>query len=473
MKGLTATRTMLSVIKWEFRRRLTGRRAWLFLLLLSVLPAAAAWNAFTASQFVDDLDLSPSVHYVFADANKSEPLIVVFISDVWGNPKGSYPVELFENVSTTPSLVGKFATNSEGFFTYRTRMLIDYGIRITYRVHVFDYVLTAAEISSGAISVRFRLADLDFDRIAESRSFHLVHTVGGLPASDVEIWSENSSIGSPDAHGFFRLAVSRPTTISFRIGSTEVFSFEAAPVQGCCAAFPARQGPAYTLAWLWVFVVPILIPLAAIAFSTDTMASERMLGTFEMLLVRPVSREALGLGKLLGVALSFLVLVLVLAGPTLVFISLGFGSLVPADSAAGYLLAIALVSFFYAAFSAVASAYVKTQTNAIILMISLWLLLRFIDLSILNPLLRYASVHELTTNIFGWFLPRIVKDARDVFVGPLIEPYVVLSTLLVAFGLLFLFLRRWEVPSGLSLQWFGRKSVEVKKEQKGDFTTSR
>lgn len=65
-------------------------------------------------------------------------------------------------------------------------------------------------------------------------------------------------------------------------------------------AYPPVEGPDGVLSFTGALFMPLLLPLIAIVHAHESMTSSRSQGTFDLLLSKPVSREGVGLGKLIG-----------------------------------------------------------------------------------------------------------------------------------------------------------------------------
>jgi ABC-2 type transport system permease protein len=137
---------------------------------------------------------------------------------------------------------------------------------------------------------------------------------------------------------------------------------------------PSEAGPDGVLAFSGVVFFPILLPILALSLAYDAIAREKTEGSLDTLLSKPVSREGVALGKLVGSFLSMAVpvLVFVLATVALIWIQSGqspTGTFLAVFLGAALFLLLACDLIFLAA-----SSVARNSSTALLMSILLFLL---------------------------------------------------------------------------------------------------
>jgi ABC-2 type transport system permease protein len=144
------------------------------------------------------------------------------------------------------------------------------------------------------------------------------------------------------------------------------------------AIIPALSGPNSLLAFLALAVMGLLLPIFAIAMSYDSIAKERFTGSMDLLLIRPVSRAGIAVGKFLGTwtAVAIPTVVVALGGVAAVEYTSGRG----AD--AGFVAAFLLGSLFliaaYVLIMQILSTLMRTPGTAVLAALIAWFTFEFL-----------------------------------------------------------------------------------------------
>ncbi len=407
--------SVVRVAKWELVKGIRSKRFAVLVAVLMVFPVVAVPVAFYLGQSHDPLDALPFLHIVRNPANTSTPLLVFYVLSAWGVPVANYPVTLVDNQASSERLL---RTDSDGRVSASLLPTGDYEVRFEYRQYPYSAHLGSTELAQLPNDYDIRVYptyDLDFDRRPESQVLRAVEAVGGASATDVGVWLNGTYLGQIDPHGYFRVTV--PTGVSEIVlrnaTSTLLDLFVGSEPDTRPGALPARQGPGFVYAFLWTTVVKWLIPLLSIALGVEILASEKDAGTIELLCTRPLSKTALGIGKLLG-ALAMLVLpaILSLIGIAIVGFA-AYGTFLSLTTQLGFLGAIVSLGTIFMMMTTLISFGMRGVTNVYIVAISSFIL--FGPIWGIGLTDRPAGVSpnpfHLATSVFAVTLPQVVARA--------------------------------------------------------------
>ncbi|HEQ79191.1 MAG TPA: hypothetical protein ENN76_02870, partial [Euryarchaeota archaeon] len=113
--------------------------------------------------------------------------------------------------------------------------------------------------------------------------------------------------------------------------------------------------------------------LVVIVLSFDTVANEKIMNTRYMLLVRPVSKSTIALGKFLGVYLALMVPFMIAVLGSVLVVMLKIGAL-PLTGILGFVLFTAMYVAIFVAIQQTLSSFVSTTGSAVLTGVSLWIL---------------------------------------------------------------------------------------------------
>jgi len=150
------------------------------------------------------------------------------------------------------------------------------------------------------------------------------------------------------------------------------------------------QGPAIVLWFVSEFIV-FIGPILALALSFDVIVREKVQNSLALLLSRPVSRQAIALGKFLGVFGSLALPVVVVNSLAVALAVALSGKGIGIDQTVGFLLLTLLFLGTYLAIGQLISSLAKTTTTAILAGIGVWFFF-WLFLWILQVILRQEVV---------------------------------------------------------------------------------
>ncbi len=209
--------------------------------------------------------------------------------------------------------------------------------------------------------------------------------------------------------------------------------------------------------------VNLIVPIFAIVITFDAVSKERVQGTMDLLLSRPVTRTGVLLGKFLGsfAAVAFPTVVVMLAGIGIVAAKAGSG---PDATFAGTFFAMTLLLIaYYVLLQLVFSSLAKTGGTAVLYGVLVWLLLNILYgvVTLVIGLVLFpdpAARNEFNTlstlgnpgGIAGNIMLGAAPDSIRAFAGGILEPS------LAAGGAIF-----WFVFLMILALWtFQRKALE-------------
>lgn len=400
---------------------------------------------------------------------------LAFVADADGVPMQGELVTLYEilyHPSSPPTtrLVGEAPTNASGFASF------DLGTTFPLPQAGYDFKVENQGLES-QLSFSLDLWNRTFtDTIGQAGlsnpfgSRYVVYghilSISGAPAFGADLYLDDVLAGHPDVYGYFRFEIP-PGTHTLRIsfqGQEESYPVANNPTSGPTY----MNGADSVLISLASAVMPLFLPIVAIAVSFDAIARERAQGTLEMLLCRGVTRPGVLLGKFLGAfgALALPVVTVIFAGVATV--ALASGRTPTPMFALSFILASLFLAAFYILLMLLLSTLAKNVVTAVVSGVAVWisfyLLFSFLMLLLLtvtgvNPVMRsyhrtLALVSLLNPNdlfqmlvMLGFPLP-LTGSVGTVQIGYLAPPLLVFAAAVWVLGLLgsamWIFLRNAE-----------------------------
>jgi len=415
-RGTSLASAVVRVAIWEVRKTLRSKKLVLLLAGLAVLPVVAAPISLEFSQAYDSLDVMPFWHIVRDQLDPAQPVLILYLLSAWGKPVVAYPVTIYQNPGATAF---PLATDASGLIRFALSTAMTYDVKVDYHQYPTDIFIGPEEMNVTATAYDVRPSgslDLDFDMRSESQLLHAVRAFGGLPATDLSVWRNGSLVGHFDGHGYVNVNLPPgESEVVVRNETTVVLRLAAASYPGSGnPALARRQGPSFVYAFLWTLLVPYLIPLISIPLAVETIALERSLGVLDLVRVRPVSRLALALGKVLGILGTLAIAVLCATTAIGAIASLTFQELVPAGTFLGFLAAQLYLSAVFVVLTMLVCTVVTGVTNVFIVMGSVWVLLGPGWTTLVVPAAgpaMFINPLSLSTQLFSGGLPQIVALA--------------------------------------------------------------
>jgi ABC-type transport system involved in multi-copper enzyme maturation permease subunit len=301
-----------------------------------------------------------------------EHVAVVWVSDPFGAPLADREVNFHALLpgGGTEDL-GQIRTDPEGFarLPVGNRTEVGFEIRsgtIVYPGSIFWFLLDSANFTFA-----FDFFDLDGDGLSDDLVVHVMNREGAPVAA--RFYVNDTFVTSGDARlGFARLKMP-PGPFNFTVEvdgerQTMRLSFNS---EG--PGRPFATGPDYVLFLIAGGFAPFVLPIFAIVITFDAISKERVQGTLDLLLSRPVSRAGALLGKLAGTFGA-------VAVPVTVVNVVGIGVLAavsrkaPTWSFAYAFLGLSLLLIaFYVLLQLVLSTLAKTSGTAVLFGVLLWL----------------------------------------------------------------------------------------------------
>lgn len=361
-------RGMPQVARQEFLVNLKSVR---LLVMVAVLALAVVGGAYGLSGGTGGGNLSPLVAWPHAayEENGSH-LAVVYVSDPFGSPR-----DVLVTFSTDPRQgeLGQARTGSDGFVRFPVG-----DQPFVYAVAQMGTVQDSTSISwipappftplnFTAASEQF---DFNGDNVYETFGVHVADRRGDPVAALILV--NGTHVGDVDGNGYGRvtLPVGRSNVTIDVAGEAEAFdvAVEEDPL-GFLSGTPDA-----TLFFLSAFFLYLIVPIFAIVVSFDAVSKERVQGTLDLLLSRPVSRTGVLLGKFLGAfsAVAFPVTLVNLAG--LGVVTATSGESPSGGFAAGFLGFTLLLIAFYVLMQIIFSTLAKTSGTAVLFGVLVWLL---------------------------------------------------------------------------------------------------
>lgn len=227
-----------------------------------------------------------------------------------------------------------------------------------------------------ALSVDALEADLD----GKNRDNDvIVHVVGpsGEPLQGAEVSVSSGKSNVTDSHGVARFLDLKkgPYNVSATSGAVGGFAHVAVSAQRTDRnPFAlALEGPDQVLLIVAQIGIGFMGPIYVIALCFDTISREKISGSIDYLLCRPMGRRAVLLGKFTGVLAAMMVPITLVAMAGVAIIAWTSGHAPSAGAVAGFLVYTVLLIGIFALLQMLFSTLSKTTGTAVLSGIGLWL----------------------------------------------------------------------------------------------------
>ncbi len=368
----TVLRPIYVVSKKEFRTNLLSVR---MAILVAILGLVVVGGSYGFAGLVSTPQSREQVvlwaHPVVQGTNLG---VVAFVSDAWGVPHEGATIELYrEAEGPGPQVpVDSGETDADGFVRFSQLEEGFYGVAvdlggISWQKEVF----LKSDLPYEKLSLDLEQFDLDSSGFMDDLALHLMDIDGGV-ATAATVVLEGEEVGSPDARGFFSLKLAEGqnnVTILYEDEVAELF-IQAFPSGGIGNLFAA--GPDFVLFFIAISFGALLLPIAAIALSYDSISKERIQGSADLLLYRPASWRAVALGKFLGIFTSMAVPLAAVILTGVLLIALVTGTWPSAPVIGGFLAFSLFLVAAYILLMQSLSTVAKSAGTAILFGVVLW-----------------------------------------------------------------------------------------------------
>ncbi len=293
-------RPIYVVSKKEFKTNLLSVRMAILVAILALVVVGGSYGF--AGLSTGPSAMAQLVLWAHPIAIDDQPGIAVFASDAWGVPHGDLGIELSEIDSETGREVPleTLQTDADGFARFLNLAPGFYVARGSLGFVEFDAPLRLSGLPLGNLSHAEEIYDLDNTGLPDHLAIHFMDTSGVVPQG-VEVFLEDELMDAPDSRGFLALKLREgENNLTFVYGE-EAFGTTIFLRQSPGSVNPFAQGPDFVLFLIATSFGSLLLPIAAIALSYDSISKEKVQGSAELLLYRPASWRKIGIGKFLGV----------------------------------------------------------------------------------------------------------------------------------------------------------------------------
>jgi ABC-type transport system involved in multi-copper enzyme maturation permease subunit len=382
---------MLRVTWHEFFFNLRSVRLLIMLVVLALVVVGAAYGIGRGTGGGGP-SLSPLAGWGHAAIGPTGGRVaVVWVSDPFGVPLSDASVDFSYRENQTQVQLGSVRTDADGF----ARLAVPNRTFIEFSIHSGN-----AGFGSGILfdTQRYNFTmvsrgdDLDNDGLSNDVGIHVLN-LAGTPTS-ARLYVNGTFVTTVDPHGYGRLKLP-PGRSNFTVEvagerQTQPYFVNVDPVRP-----PFSTGPDFVLLIIAGGLAAFVLPIFAIVISFDAVSKERVQGTLDLLLSRPVSRVGLALGKFTGAfsAVAVPVTLVNLVGIGVLTLASGKS---PTGSFAGAFVGLSLLLVaFYVPIQLTFSTLAKTSGTAILFGVLIWL-----ALNILYPVITTVLSFVLFPNNF-------------------------------------------------------------------------
>lgn len=298
-------------------------------------------------------------------------IAVAWVADPFGAPLTDRRVTFGDIASG--EVLGEARTDADGFARFN----------VGNASSVFAIVrLGTFEVNAGVgwdlippfnFTVSSAQEDLDGDSAFDDYSLHALDLAGDPVGGTVRV--NGTVAGSLDPHGFILIELPPgQSNVTLDVGGEEYATTAYVPESGGPAFF---RGPDLVLL-LISSLSSLIVSIFAIVISFDAVSKERVQGTMDLLLSRPVSRTGVLLGKFWAsfAAVAVPVTLVNLAGIGAITVASGKG---PTGSFAAAFVGYSLLLIaYYVLLQLALSTLAKTSGTAVLFGVLIWLLLNIL-----------------------------------------------------------------------------------------------
>jgi len=298
-------------------------------------------------------------------------LATVWVSDPLGDPFGGQTVTFREPIDQQE--IASVATDGNGFARLEVGNRSD--VEATVRIGTAQSTrgITWSVPSPGNFTVVFAPPlDLDNNQIMDDLTFQVLTRTGDPATATLKLnGADAGSLGLPYGFKMLHLPVGE-SNLTIEVAGEAPFTIPEYVFPG--GGFFFSSGPDLVL-FIIASLSLLVVSIFAIVVSFDAVSKERVQGTMDLLLSRPVSRTGVLLGKFLGAfaAVALPVTLVNLAG--IGAISAASGKSPTGSFAAAFVGYSLLLIAFYVLLQLTLSTLAKTSGNAVLFGVLLWLLL--------------------------------------------------------------------------------------------------
>jgi Cu-processing system permease protein len=300
---------------------------------------------------------------------------VVFVTNVWGEPRAGFELSLRSGNGPVVEVIGNATTDADGFAYFPGLSPGQYAVaeRGPGPVAMNFNELTVPQV---ALPLDVWMSQKDASGNGSSADI-LVHATGedGAPLAGAEITLDGAVVATLDGRGFAHI-VMPPGTYEFELthgGSQAGFI---AHVNEPRAAF-LESGATVVLLVVAGLFIPIILPIVTIAVAHDAIARERVQGSLDAVLSRPTTRYGVLLGKFLGVQTALMIPVFAAVAVGAAVIGALSGKAVDGAFFASILVAVTAYIAAYTLLLLILSTVAKTTGTAVMFGIMLWIIYNF------------------------------------------------------------------------------------------------
>ena len=368
MRGLAFLRGLQVVARHEFLVNMRSARLLIMLAVLALVVVGGAYGFSAGSG--GGPTLSPFVAWGHpAIGATTEHIAVVWVSDPFGVPLADRTVTFLE-APQDGGLVGEARTDSDGF----ARLAVGNRSEVYFTVRS-----GTAEFSSFVFWLSEPLAnftvgqyqeDLDNDGLRDDLGIHVL-TRAGAPAV-ARLFVNETFVTTVDAHGYGRVELPPgQSNVTVEVAGERVTTLSFVDPDPFLPPF--ATGPDFVLLIIAGGFAAFAVPIFAIVISFDALSKERVQGTLDLLLSRPVGRAGVLLGKFGGSFAAVAVPATLVNLAAIAILTMSSGKAPTASFAAAFLVLELLLIAFYVPLQLTFSSLAKTGGTAILFGFLVWL----------------------------------------------------------------------------------------------------
>jgi ABC-type transport system involved in multi-copper enzyme maturation permease subunit len=333
------------------------------ILALAVVGGSYGLSGGTGGGSLPPLVVWPHAAY---EANGSH-LAVVFVSNPFGSPRADTRVTFSGDQD---QVLGELRTDANGFVRFPV------GNETAVYATAFAGSAQAGNVIGWWFPppVNFTVSQNQFDfgrdGVAETFAYHVVDR-GGNPAA-ARLLVNGTFVTGVDLRGYGRVSLPLgQSNVTVEVGGeTQPYVAEVVePPTG-----PLFGTPDVTLFLLAAVFLYLIVPIFAIVVTFDAVSKERVQGTLDLLLSRPVSRTGVLFGKFFGAFLAVAIPVTLVNFAGLGVITATSGTPPTGSFATAFLGYTLLLIAFYVLLQIIFSTLAKTSGTAVLFGVLVWLL---------------------------------------------------------------------------------------------------
>lgn len=372
----------ITIVKRETLRQI---KSWkiitIAVVMLAIMLITVPVTMFASQNIISGYNIL-SVPY---NNNGTVNLKVIAI-DTSGNPVALTGNVSYRYANNASVFISNFNTITTGPITIKTNIPFNYSSGPPRGIFVFN---TAGEhiIPTTFVDVSDELIVSFTGIFSPSNSSMpgvaiLVSCFNGTVPKGVSVYINDSFVGNPDSNGFLKVYGTGAVKIKYMNSTNTLVNIES---QNLSISISAET----LVMSLSSGLISFFVPIAAIIAGYDALAKEKVSGALDMIISRPIKRDTVYWGKILGSFIPIFIYFLVISVIFPIF-AMFYGISVSIYEIVSILIAVSFLAFVFIILEGISGFFGKSVSTPLIWGIVIWIFFNMI-FSVISLIIIFAS----------------------------------------------------------------------------------